>query len=141
MALDNIVEEMMERNPSSSSGSLTPDKIISQLFYFHSQAHFNHLQTKSYERHKALDSLYKGLVDFKDDIGELLLGYIAPKRFGAFVNIPVKTMDDTILVEQIAAFADSLYEYGERTKWWELSNKAADLSGLAKTTKYFLTLV
>jgi DNA-binding ferritin-like protein len=120
--------------------ALNPDKIIGWLFYFHSQAHFNHLQTTSFARHKALDELYKELVDFKDDIGELLLGYIAPKRFGKFETIPVTTISDENLVDKIASFADSLYEYGESTEWWELSNKAADLNGLARKTKYFLTL-
>jgi len=119
---------------------LTPEKVISQLFYFHSQAHFNHLQTTSYEVHKAMDELYKGLVDFKDDIGELLLGYIAPKRFVSFTNIPVKTVSDQDLVNSIAQFSDELYEYGENTKWWELCNMAADLNGLAQKTRYFLTL-
>lgn len=121
--------------------SLNPDKILAALFYFHSQAHFNHLQTTSYAAHKALDGLYTGLVDFKDDIAELLLGYIAPRKFGKFETIPINNgMLDVQLVDLIIKFADELYEYGESSKWWELSNKAADLSGLANKTKYLLTL-
>ena len=127
-------------NRTKPSSGLTPEKIISQLFYFHSQAHFNHLQTKSYEVHKALDELYKELVDFKDDIGELLLGYMAPDRFSNFETIPVKNVDNGVLVDSIISFADTLYAYGEQTKWWELSNKAADLSGLGRKIKYLLTL-
>ena len=125
---------------SVEKSDLNPDKIISLLFYFHNQAHFNHLQTKSYARHKALDKLYSDLVDFKDSIGELLLGYIAPKRFQNFETLKVRQVDDIQLVNQIASFADSVYEYGEQTKWWELSNKAADLNGLAKEISYLLTL-
>lgn len=121
--------------------SLNPDRILSMLFYFHSQAHFNHLQTTSFAAHKALDELYTSLVDFKDAIAELLLGYMAPKRFGGIETIPIKKdMNDIELVVRIADFADKLYEYGESMEWWELSNKAADLSGLAQKVKYLLTL-
>lgn len=121
--------------------TLTPDKIISRLFYFHDQAHFNHLQTRSYERHKALDELYTGLESFKDEISELLLGYIAPKRISDIENIPIKkNLPDEQLIQLLCTFADQIYEYGEKTKWWALSNKAADLSGLGYKIKYLLTL-
>ena len=121
--------------------TLNPDKIIATLFYFHSQAHFNHLQTTSFAAHKALDKLYKGLVDFKDSIGELLLGYIAPKRFSKIETYPVKSgMTDIQLVNELISFSDKLYDYGETTKWWALCNEAADLNGLAQKTKYLLTL-
>ncbi len=128
--------------PAANGGTLTPDKIISRLFYFHNQAHFNHLQTKSFARHKALDVLYKGLEDFKDEISELLLGYIAPKRIGGIDSTPPikKDLPDEQLLDILCKFADELYEYGEQTKWWALSNKAADLSGLGYKIKYLLTL-
>lgn len=120
---------------------MTPDKVMQVLFYFHDQAHFNHLQTTSFARHKALDKLYKGLEDFKDEISELLLGYITPKRFGTTPSIPVnKSLSDEKLLEDLCNFADDLYEYGEQTKWWALSNQAADLSGLGYKVKYLLTL-
>jgi hypothetical protein len=127
--------------PTSIRGALTPDKIISQLFYFHNQAHFNHLQTRSFARHKAFDELYTGLQDFKDQISELLLGYIAPKRVETIENIPIKKdLSDEQLLDNLCKFADELYEYGEKTKWWALSNKAADVSGLGYKIKYLLTL-
>lgn len=120
---------------------LTPDKCVQMLFYFHDQAHFNHLQTTIFARHKALDKLYKGLEEFKDDIAEILLGYIVPKRFVDVPKLPVnKSMSDEKLLEELCKFADDLYEYGEETKWWALSNRAADLSGLGYKIKYFLTL-
>ena len=125
----------------SGGGELTPDKCISRLFYFHQQAHFNHLQTTSHARHVALDKLYKGLEEFKDSISELLLGYIVPKRIAKFETVPVnKTMTDEQLLDQLCKFADDLYYYGEETKWWALSNEAAELSGLGYKVKYMLTL-
>lgn len=129
--------------PPASQGSMSsnPDKIIAKLFYFHDQAHFNHLQTTIYARHKALDELYSGLEDFKDSISELLLGYIAPKRIGSIEKISIDPkMTDEKLVDELCKFADELYDYGEHTKWWALSNKAADLSGLGYKVKYLLTL-
>lgn len=121
--------------------SMSPDKAISMLFYFHEQAHLNHLQTRSFARHKALDELYTGLETFKDEISELLLGYIAPKRVSKFTTPEVKTnMPDEELVDALCKFADQLYEYGEQTKWWALSNKSADLSGLGYKIKYLFTL-
>ena len=124
-----------------NGGELTPDKVISRLFYFHSQAHFNHLQTRSYAEHKALDELYKGLEVFKDEISELLLGYIVPKRIAKFENIAIRTdMGNDQLLNTLCKFADDLYDYGETTRWWALSNKAAELSGLGYKVKYLLTL-
>ena len=118
---------------------LNPDKIISILFYLHDAAHLKHLQTTMFAEHKALDILYNELVTFKDEIGEMLLGYIAPKRFN-FQSIPVKDIHHDALVAQVLKFADDLYNYAEANKWWALSNKAQDLSGLALKIKYLLTL-
>lgn len=122
-------------------GKLTPDKVMQLLSYFQDQAHFNHIQTTLYSRHKALDELYSSLQEFKDSISELLLGYIAPKRYTVAPSLPVdKAMSDESLLDELCRFADTLYDYGEETKWWALSNKAADLSGLGYKTKYLLTL-
>lgn len=122
------------------SSNMTPEKAVQLLFYFHDQAHFNHLQTSSFSIHKALDKLYKGIEEFKDEISELLLGYIAPKRLMDVPKIPVYKLSDEQLVNRLCEFADELYEYGEETKWWALSNKAAELSGLGYKVKYLLTL-
>jgi hypothetical protein len=127
--------------PSSGSSKLSPDEVVQMLFYFQDQAHFNHLQTNSFARHKALDGLYQGLQGFRDEISELLLGYIAPKRFTETPRLPVnKAMTDEKLLDMLCLFADKLYDYGEETKWWALSNQAAELSGLGYKTKYLITL-
>lgn len=134
--LENYVKKSQE-----GEGTMTPEKIMSTLFYFHSQAHFNHLQTRIWSRHKALDKLYKGLGDFKDEISELLLGYIAPARFSNFINIPIKKdLKDEDLVNMIINFSREVYEYGEEKDWIQLCNLAADLEGLVESTKYFLTM-
>lgn len=123
------------------SRKLTPDRVISKLFYFHDQAHFNHLQTSSFARHKALDELYTGLESFRDEVSELLLGYIVPQKIGEIERIQInRKMTDEQLVDELCDFADALYDYGEETKWWALSNQAAEISGLGYKVKYLLTL-
>jgi len=126
---------------TEGSRKLTPDRAIAKLFYFHDQAHFNHLQTTSFARHKVLDKLYTGLESFKDEIAEILLGYIVPQRIADIERIQInKKMTDEQLLDELCDFANALYDYGEETKWWALSNKAADLSGLGYKVKYLLTL-
>lgn len=121
---------------------LTPDLIMNKLSNLYEQSHFNHFQTTSYASHKALSDLYEGVIGFKDKIGELLLGYIAPRRFsGADPGKVDPKKGDVQLVNEGIQFSKELYEYGEANKWWELSNHAADLEGLFTTTKYFLTLI
>ena len=57
------------------NNEMTPEYIVGKLFSFHNVAHKFHLDTKSFACHKALNKLYTELVDFKDDIAELLIGY------------------------------------------------------------------
>jgi len=132
------MQKLFPEKPKSNA--LNPDRIIAILFYLHDAAHLKHLQTTGFAEHKALDILYTQLVSFKDEIGEMLLGYIAPRRFSKFESIPVKDMHHNDLVEQVIKFADDLYYYAEENKWWALSNKAQDLSGLGLKIKYLLTL-
>ena len=49
---------------------ITPKLIKERLFYFSDAAEHFHLETKSYAEHKALDILYSGVNEFKDDILE-----------------------------------------------------------------------
>lgn len=122
------------------SVSLTPDIVNQKLSYFYVQAHDNHLNTTSFEEHKALNTLYEELVGFKDKIGELLLGYIAPKRFNPEYSLKIVRKPTTQLVEEGIKFSQDLYEWAEGYDWLELCNLAADLEGLFQKTKYMLTL-
>jgi hypothetical protein len=134
----------MKLSLANTKTRLDPGKVISMLFYFEQQSHHNHLQMesrdRSYSRHKAMNKLYKRVQVFKDDISELVLGYIAPVT-ATYTSIPVNTsLSDMQVADNLAKFADELYEYAESVKWWALSNKAAELSELAVRTKYLLTL-
>ena len=122
--------------------TITKENIVSQLFYFHSQAHFLHLQTTSYSEHKTLDNLYKELVEFKDDISEKILGYEGG-RLASLANpqfFPYDPKASVKLCDMIMTFALSLESFAERKNYRHLANIAQSLHGLGAETKYLLTL-
>lgn len=122
---------------------LTPEYIQGKLFYFHDVAHKFHLDTKSFAIHEALDGLYKGLVDFKDDISEKLMGYLKGKRIGKITidGIPEYSDSATIaLAEEIKDFGYELYEWAGEKKYCDVENIAQSLSGLGAKTIFLLTL-
>lgn len=123
--------------------SFTPEQILGELFYFHNVAHKYHLDTKSFAIHKATDELYKGLVDFKDNIAELLMGYMGGKRIGKIKidDIPEYSDSNVIkLAKDLEKFAHELYEWAGEKEYCDIENTAQALSGLAASTIYKLTL-
>lgn len=124
-------------------GEITPEYIQSKLFYLHDVAHKYHLDTKKYSIHKALDCLYKGLVDFKDEISEKLMGYMDGKRIGEIEigKIPSYTDSEAMsLAEEVKEFGYDLYEWAGKKKYCDIENIAQSLSGLGAKTIYLLTL-
>jgi DNA-binding ferritin-like protein len=134
--------EELFRNRKSSSSSLNPEKVVSKLMYLRDQAHLVHFQTTSFEVHKTMDFLYAALDEWVDKIGELLLGYIAPKRFGDLPAFKLDSNKDAqSLINEATEFADAVYDYGEENDdWYELCNFAADLEGDCRKANYLLTL-
>lgn len=124
----------------NQDNSLSPEKVMDRLVYFHEQAHFNHWQTRVFSRHKALDKFQKETYDWKDKIAELLLGYIAPNRFERPPQFKLTNISDDQLLDEFIDFSRSLDKYGRDNNWLELSNYAADLEGLGEKIKYLLTL-
>jgi len=121
---------------------LTPEYIQGRLFYFHDVAHKYHLDTRSFAEHKALDTLYKDLVEFKDNICELLMGYTG-KRIGkiSIGDMPLYSPEETVkMVNELKDFAYDLYEWAGDKKYCDIENTAQSLSGLAASTLYKLTL-
>jgi DNA-binding ferritin-like protein len=124
-----------------SSGALTPETIVGKLMYFRDQAHLLHFNTHSFAEHKMLDGLYSAFDDWVDKVGELLLGYIAPERFGDVPAIKVTSLKTSAqLIEEMIQFSHSLDEYAEEYDWEELCNFAADIEGDAQKAKYLSTL-
>ena len=121
---------------------LTPEEIISSLFSFHNNAHFYHLQTSSFAEHKALDNLYKELVEFKDEISEKLLGYTGRRFLSiSYQSTPAYTVGvSTTLCTDIMNFSRRLGDLAQGKGWKDIYNISDSLHGLAAQTKYLLTL-
>lgn len=136
-----IKKEGDEISPKKTG--LTPEYIQGKLFYFHDVAHKFHLDTKSFAIHEALDGLYKGLVDFKDEISEKLMGYANGQRIGriAIDQIPAYSDKEAMnLVTEIKEFGYELYEWAGEKKYCDIENIAQSLSGLGAKTIFLLTL-
>lgn len=126
------------------SESFTPEYIQNALFYFNDVAHKFHLDTKSFAEHKTLNELYKNLIEFKDNICELIMGYQSGKRIGKLniEEIPEYSHAESIkLATLIKDFAYELEKWAEDKKYCDISNVAQSLSGLGAKTLYFLTLM
>jgi hypothetical protein len=51
------------------------EQIVAILFLDRTLAHLEHLRTKSYAQHKALQDFYEGVVDLADTLAETYQGY------------------------------------------------------------------
>lgn len=127
----------------ATGGALTPEEIVSKLFYYHNCAHIYHLATTSYAKHKMLDKLYTGLEDLKDTIAEYLLGIQAPKRFPTITLTQVQPYSDdnvTKMLDEGFQFSIKLCEYAESKNLEQLCNLSSELQGLIIKCKYLNTL-
>lgn len=131
-----------EENGKGKS-SLTPELIQSKLFYLSDAAHKLHLDTKSFAQHKALGKLYEGLIDFRDEISEKLMGYMDGKRIGSIKIGALPEFTDKAAMElakEVRDFGMELKEYAEEKHFCDVENVAQSLSGLGASTVYLLTL-
>lgn len=122
---------------------MTPEFIQGKLFSYADIAHKFHLDTTSYAEHKAMDKLYSGLVEFKDSISEMLMGYLGGKRIGKIKldEIPEYSKGKCAdLCNDVSEFSYELYEWAGKKKYCDIENTAQSLSGLAASTTYLLTL-
>lgn len=84
-------------------------RLIALLFLAREIAHREHLRTKSYAQHMALNAFYDGIVDIADSIAEAYQG-----RHGIIDKIPYLTDDSTgdiaaVLEKQLAALEKIRY--------------------------------
>lgn len=122
--------------------TMTPEYIQGKLFSFHDRAHKLHLDTRSYAEHKALDTLYTELVDFKDNISEKIQGYTG-KIIGKIKSedIPSYSQGEPVkLVKEIAVFSKLLEDWAKSNNYCDIENIAQELSGLAAKINYLLML-
>ena len=122
---------------------MTPEEIRSKLFYFSDAAHVLHLDTRSFAEHKALDFAYKGLLEFRDELSELLMGYMNGKRLGKVKvgELPTYSQEAvTDMVKEGLKFSYDLEKFAEDKNYCDIANTAQALSGLFAKTQYLLTL-
>ena len=131
------------KKEGEESSKLNPEAIQSKLFYLADAAHKMHLDTKSYAQHKALGKLYEGLVDFRDEISEKLMGYMDGKRIGSIKvgALPEFSEKGAMeLAKEVRDFGMELREYAEEKHFCDIENISQSLSGLGASTVYLLTL-
>lgn len=123
--------------------TITPEYIKAKLFSLHNSAHSLHLDTRSFAEHSALNTLYTELVEYKDKICELLMGYQKGKRIGnqKLDELPTYSQEAVNqLVKDGMSFSKELYEWAEEKGYCDVENTAQALSGLFSQTLYRLTL-
>lgn len=64
---------------------MTTNEFIGTLFEIEITSHIAHLQTTSYSQHKALDGLYKDIVELRDSYCEAYFG-----KYSIIKDIPIK---------------------------------------------------
>jgi hypothetical protein len=122
---------------------LNPEIIRNKLFYFSDVAHFFHHETRSFAEHMAFKSNYEGLIAFRDDISELIMGYQNGKRIGKLKidEIPNYNGDNvSAFIKEGLAFSSELGKWAEDKGYCDVENTAQALSGLFAKTQYLLTL-
>jgi DNA-binding ferritin-like protein len=135
--------KVRKEDEEKGKSKLNPEAIQSKLFYLSDAAHKLHLDTKSYAQHKALGKLYEGLVDFRDDISEKLMGYMDGKRIGSIKigALPEYTEKAPMeLAKEVREFGSELCEFAGENGYSDVENVAQALSGLGASTVYLLTL-
>lgn len=113
-------------------------KLIAVLFLSRDVAHREHLRTKSYAQHKALNEFYDEIVDLADDLAEMYQG-----RNGIIDNIPLLKENSSAgapadkLAEHLAFVEKSRYSAVSKDDT-ALQNKIDEIVGLYLSTLYKL---
>jgi len=113
-----------------------PAVFVATLFHSGTNAHFMHLQTDSYAKHKALQKYYEGIIDLTDSWAESYQGSYQqiksyPKDFHLATD-PVK------YITGIKAFVKDIRT--ELPQDSELENIVDEIAGLIDSTLYKLKL-
>ena len=122
------LSKRLRENPMNS-----PLKFIGRLFELRDAAHVEHLKTRSFAAHSALNSFYDGLLDLADGFIESYQG-----KYG-IIKIDIKpTQPDNFLsfLEEFAKYVESSREV---FKDEFLRNQVDEIASLAYSTIYKLT--
>lgn len=112
-------------------------RLIAVLFLSREIAHRDHLKTRSFSEHMALNTFYNEIVELADDLTELYQG-----RHGIIESIPIlseKTTDNSAddLEKQLEVVEKIRYTAVEKTDT-AIQNKIDEIVGLYLSTLYKL---
>lgn len=107
-----------------------------------SKAHFCHHNTTSFATHKAMDVLYDGLNNLKDDIIEQSIGYTG-QRYQTVSLTSISNFSESMcheVAQEVMDFAGRLEDWAEMNDYCNIENLSQELNGVAAKVKYLLTL-
>jgi len=118
----------LKENPMNS-----PLKFIGRLFELRDAAHIEHLKTKSFSAHSALNSFYDEILDLADGFVESYQG-----KYG-IIKIDIKPTQPDNFLSYLTEFANYVESSREVFKDEWLKNQVDEISSLAYSTIYKLT--
>jgi glycerophosphoryl diester phosphodiesterase len=111
----------------------SPLKFIGRLFELRDAAHVEHLKTKSFAAHSALNTFYDELLELADGFVESYQG-----KYG-IVNIDIKPTKPDNFLTFLQEFANYVESSRDVFKDEFLKNQVDEISSLAYSTIYKLT--
>lgn len=119
---------------------MTPLKVLQKMFEVRDQIHFLHLNTESYEQHKALDNFYKSWLELVDSFVETYQGKYG--RIQGMIQIEIVTgiWVKEYLIAVMVFLNKDIVEVVDKDTDSDLENIIADMKQLVNQTMYLLTL-
>ena len=122
------LSKRLKENPMNS-----PLRFIGRLFELRDAAHVEHLKTRSFAAHSALNTFYDELLDLADGFVESYQG-----KYG-IVNIEIKSTKPENFLSFLEEFAKYVESSREVFKDEFLKNQVDEIASLAYSTIYKLT--
>ena len=122
------LSKRLRENPMNS-----PLKFIGRLFELRDAAHVEHLKTRSFAAHSALNSFYDGILDLADGFVESYQG-----KYG-IIKIDIKPSSPDNFLSYLEEFAKYVESSREVFKDEYLRNQVDEIASLAYSTIYKLT--
>lgn len=107
---------------------------VAVLFHSGTNAHFMHLQTKSYSAHKALGSFYESIIELADEWAEAFQG-----KYDVIQSYPTEfhvAKDPLQYMEQLDTFVETIRKALPQDS--ELQNLVDNIASLINSTAYKL---
>lgn len=145
----SFMEEPGEETTSTTQqkdNDKDPASFVAMKALLHSsQIKLLHWQTKSYAEHKALDKLFNGIIDFQDDLVEVIMGkYGRPTLEGNMANLSLYNYADCECLEAIKKIKDCYCKdckgYFTAEEDPEILNILDEIIALLDKTMYLLSL-